>query len=581
MAGRCRVLIRAIAGTLGLVAAPVAIHHVDPTIIDSVKHYLAERFALTAKNKLPELMPEIPFMPSATVKVDQMLDSHWAYYLGLLMLLVSFIPTIAQIAKLLWNASYYNDCKVFIIVGRTGEIDLINENDILPSAFKSTAPPRRHRIRMELESLFNGDQIQRTLTCSQEEAVMPRTINGALTVQTTPVSINSSLFGGLKINLSKLLHGSQAERLVLAVLLQFVFAILLKDHAFYQQLLRIAWKDLHIYNGAIKHLFMALRVATDVSSARRPHNDSESIELLTNRQELENHREMSTRLQNELAAQTLLVEHKDKQITDFRVTQQQSDAKIATLMEIQQELQTEIHTNEKVKKVLRAKLAELEGNAAGPPTTNNGDGQPPVPATRAPRFTMGDFRGDIIKQKLSDMEKENAKLGAKSSACTCSAGPSAGSGELSTRKLESNEPSTQSDGSKTPFTAAEASGNTPTPALAPNGGLRTGEEPDPIAPGEADPGRDEVVRIPSINKSLKAPYSESCANRTVSQGNIQVEPSKEGEDEPSQATEPTPKGGRKKRRRRIRRRPNGANNDAPTGPKAGHEDQGGEEADVA
>ncbi|KAL8981166.1 MAG: hypothetical protein Q9205_003962 [Flavoplaca limonia] len=541
MAGRCRVLIRAIAGTLGLVAAPVAIHHVDPTIIDSVEHYLAERFALTAKNKLPELMPEIPFMPSATVKVDQMLDSHWAYYLGLLMLLVSFIPTIAQIAKLLWNAPYYNDCKVFIIVGRTGEIDLINENDILPSAFKSTAPPRRHRIRMELESLFNGDQIQRTLTCSQEEAVMPRTINGALTVQTTPVSINSSLFGGLKINLSKLLHGSQAERLVLAVLLQFVFAILLKDHAFYQQLLRIAWKDLHIYNGAIKHLFMALRVATD---------------------ELENHREMSTRLQNELAAQTLLVEHKDKQITDFR-------------------LQTEIHTNEKVKNVLRAKLAELEGNAAGPPTTNNGDGQPPVPATRAPRFTMGDFRGDIIKQKLSDMEKENAKLGAKSSACTCSAGPSAGSGELSTRKLESNEPSTQSDGSKTPFTAAEASGNTPTPALAPNGGLRTGEEPDPIAPGEADPGRDEVVRIPSINKSLKAPYSESCANRTVSQGNIQVEPSKEGEDEPSQATEPTPKGGRKKRRRRIRRRPNGANNDAPTGPKAGHEDQGGEEADVA
>ncbi|KAL8897442.1 MAG: hypothetical protein Q9192_002564 [Flavoplaca navasiana] len=581
MAGRCRVLIRAVAGTLGLVAAPVAIHHVDPTIIDSVEHYLAERFALTAKNKLPELMPEIPFVPSATIKVDQMLDSHWAYYLGLLMILVSFIPTIAQIAKLLWNTSYYNDCKDFIIVGRTEEIETINENDILPSAFKYAAPPRRHRIRMELESLFDSNQNQRTLTCSQGEVVMPKTINGALTVQTTPVSINSSLFGGLKINLSKLLHGSQAERLVLAVLLQFVFATLLKDHAFYQQLLRNAWKDLQIYNDAVKHLFMALRVATDVSSARRPLNDSQSIELLTNRQELMHERELSTRLRNELAAQTLLVEHKDKQISDLYVTQQQSDARIATLMEIQQELQTEIHTNEKVKKVLRAKLAEREENAASRPTTSNGDGQPPVPGTRAPRFPMGDFRGDIIKQKLSDMEKENAKLRAKTSACTCSTGPSAGSGELSTRKLESSEPSTQSDGTKTPLTAAEASGNTPTLALAPNGGLRTGEDPDASARGEADPGRDEAVRVRSINKSLKAPYSESCANRTVSQGNNQGEPSKDGEDEPSQAAEAAPKGGRKKRRRRIRRRPNGANNDASTEPEAGHKDQGGEEADVA
>lgn len=494
MAGRCRVLIRAVAGALGLVAAPVAIHHVDPTIIDSVEHYLAERFALTAKNKLPELMPEIPFVPSATIKVDQMLDSHWAYYLGLLMMLVSFIPTIAQIAKLLWNASYYNDCKDFIIVGRTEEIEPINENETLPSAFKSAAPPRRHRIRMELESLFSRNQIQRTLSCSQEKVVVPKTINGALTVQTTPVSINSSLFGGLKINLGKLLHGSQAERLVLAVLLEFVFATLLKDHGFYQQLLRNAWKDLHIYKDAIKHLFMALRVATDVSSARRPLNDSQSIELLTNRQELMHEREMNTRLQNELAAQNLLVEHKDKQIADLRVTQQQSDARIATLMEIQQELQTESHANEKVKQVLRAKLAEREENAASPPTTNNGDGQPPVPATRAPRFPMGDFRGDIIKQKLSDMEKENARLRAKSSACTCSSGPSAASGELSTHKLEPSEPSTQSDGMKTPLTAAEASGNTPTPALAPNEGTRTGEDPDPIAPGEADSGRDETVR---------------------------------------------------------------------------------------
>ncbi|KAL9630460.1 MAG: hypothetical protein Q9204_004711 [Flavoplaca sp. TL-2023a] len=533
MAGRCRVLIRAVAGTLGLVAAPVAIHHVDPTIIDSVEHYLAERFASTTKNKLPELMPEIPFVPSATIKVDQMLDSHWAYYLGLLMILVSFIPTIAQLAKLLWISSYYNDCKDFIIVGRTEEIEPINENDILPSAFKPAAPPRRHRIRMELESLFNSsNQNQRTLTCSQGEVVMPKTINGAPTVQTIPVSINSSVFGGLKINLGKLLHGSQAERLVLAVLLQFVFAILLKDHAFYQQLLKNAWKDLQIYNDAIKHLFMALRAATD---------------------ELMYERETSTRLQNELAAQALLVKNKDKLITDLRVTQQQSDARIATLME---ELRTESHANEKVKKVLREKLAEREENAGNPPTTKDGDGQPPVPATRAPRFPMGDFRGDIIKQKLSDMEKENASLRAKSSACTCSAGPSAGAGELSTRKPESIQPSTQSDGTKTPFTAAEASGDTPTPALAPNGGLRTGEDPEPIAPGEVGSGRD--------------------AN-----GNTQGEPSKDGEDEPSQTAEATPKGGRKKRRRRIRRRPNGANNDASTEPEAGHKDQGGEEADVA
>ena len=571
-------LIRAVAGTLGLVAAPVAIHHVDPTIIDSVEHYLAERFALTAKNKLPELMPEIPFVPSATIKVDQMLDSHWAYYLGLLMMLVSFIPTIAQIAKLLWNASYYNDCKGFIIVGRTEEIEPINENAILPSAFKSAAPPRRHRIRMELESLFNRDQIQHTLTCSQEEVVMPKAIEGALTIQTTPININSSVFGGLNINLGKLLHGSQAERLVLAVLLQCVFATLLKDHAFYQQLLRNAWKDLQIYNDAVKHLFIALSVATGVSSARRPLNDSQSIELLTNRQELMHERETSIKLQNELAAQALLVEHKDKQITDLCVTQQQSDAKIATLME---ELRTESHVNEKAKKVFREKLVEREENAANPPTTKGSDGQPPVPATRAPRFPMGDFRGGIIKQKLSDMEKENARLRAKSSACTCSAGPSAGSGERPTRKLESSEPSTQSDGTKTPFTAAEASGNTPTRALAPNGGLRTGEDPDPIAPDEADTGRDDAVRIRSINKSLKAPYSESCANRTVSQGNTQGEPSKDGEGEPSQAAEATPKGGRKKRRRRIRRRPNGANNDASTEPEAGHKGQGGEEADVA
>ncbi|KAI4251558.1 MAG: hypothetical protein L6R42_008336, partial [Xanthoria sp. 1 TBL-2021] len=339
MAGRCRMFLRAVAGTLGLVATPYVAYQLDPALMDHIEDFVAERLTLTAKQKLPAFMPEIPFVPTATVKVEHMLDTEWAYYLGLLMLLVSFLPTIAQISKLLWNARYYNDCQDFIILGQTEESEPIDEEAMLPSAFRVVAPPHRHRIRRELDSFINANHFQRTFACSKGEASTLKAANRALTTRTTPININFPTFAGANINLTHLFHDSQAERLGFAILLQYMFAHLLKDSALHQRFLGTACTDLQLSNDAVKHLFMALSSVTHTNIALRQSSNSQSFELSATKQELTNEQANSSIFQSDLATQRQINDDKDKHISDLRITQQQSDAKIAALTESEEKLQ--------------------------------------------------------------------------------------------------------------------------------------------------------------------------------------------------------------------------------------------------
>ena len=197
MAGRCRVLLRAMAGTLGLVGHGLLIHKVDPTIMGHIEDFVSERLALTAKQNLPDFMPEIPFIPTATTKVEQMFDTESAYYLSLLVVLATLVPTGVHISWLISRLisrstsptpKSYNRCRDFIIVG--------DKEAMVPSAYKFTSPPRRHVIHTST----------------------PGAINGALTIRTAPGNMSLPAIGGVEINLIHLFHGSPAERLLLAVM---------------------------------------------------------------------------------------------------------------------------------------------------------------------------------------------------------------------------------------------------------------------------------------------------------------------------------------------------------------------------
>ncbi|KAL8755055.1 MAG: hypothetical protein Q9199_003907 [Rusavskia elegans] len=571
MAGRCRMFLRAVAGTLGLVATPYVAYQVNPSIMDHIEDFVAERITLTAKEKFPAFMPEIPFVPTATVKVEHMLDTEWAYYLGLLMLLVSFLPTIAQISKLLWNTRYYNECNDFIILGKTEESEPIDEDAMLPSAFKVASWPHRHRIRRELDAFIDANHFKRTFACSKAEASTVKAVNGALTTRTTAVNIDFPAFGGANINLTHLFHGSQAERLVFAVLLQYMFTRLLTDLALHQQFLGTACADLQLSNDAVKHLFMALSSVTHTNIALRQSSNSQSFELSATKQELTNEQANSSILQSDLATQRQINDDKDKHISDLRITQQQSDTKIVALTQSEEKLQIDNRANETVIKRLRAQLGEPDKKTCGPPTTYAGDDKPPIPTTRNPgRFLMG----DVMRQKISDLEKENSKLKAQASACIDSAGLIIGT----------SHPSTHNTDKQTSRAPQETFGSSSTATPAPVGDPTAGQDSNPVAPGQSCLGRDEPVRIRSLKRFLQPPHPHSYTYRRTIQEHAQGDPSNDEEDETSQAAEATPtKSNKKKRRRRVRRKPNGqgANDGAAIEAGTGRDAQGGEDAHAA
>ncbi len=76
MAGRCRTFIKAVAGTLGIAATPFVAQQLDPAIMDHIEDFITEQVTRVTREKIPSFMPEIPFIPTATVKVDSMLDSN-------------------------------------------------------------------------------------------------------------------------------------------------------------------------------------------------------------------------------------------------------------------------------------------------------------------------------------------------------------------------------------------------------------------------------------------------------------------------------------------------------------------------
>lgn len=563
--------LRAVAGTLGLVATPYVAYQLDPAIMDHIEDFVAERITLTAKEKFPAFMPEIPFVPTATVKIEHMLDSDWAYYLGLLMLLVSFLPTIAQISKLLWNTRYYNDCKDFIILGQTEESEPIDEDAMLPSAFRVAAPPHRHRIRRELDSCIDANHFKRTFACSKGKALTFKAANRALTTRTTPININFPAFGGANINLTHLFHGSQAEGLVFAVLLQYMFTHLLKDLALHQRFLGTACTDLQLSNNAVKHLFMALSSVTHTNIALRQSSNSQSIELWATKQELTNEEVNSSRLQSDLTTQSQINDDKDKQISDLRITQQQSDTKIAALTESEEQLQIDNRANETVIKRLRAQIGERDKKTCDPPTTYAGDDKPTIPTTRNPgRLLMV----DVMRQRISELEKENSKLKAQASACAGSAGLFIGTSQSSTHNTDK----------QTSRAPEGASGNNSIATPAPVGDPTAGQESNSVAPGQSCSGRDEPVRIRTLKRCLQPPHPQSNTYRRTVQEHAQGDRSNDEEDETSQAAEAAPtKSNRKKRRRRVRRKPNGqgANDGAAIEADTGRDAQGGEDAHAA
>ncbi|KAI4247827.1 MAG: hypothetical protein L6R42_009527, partial [Xanthoria sp. 1 TBL-2021] len=219
---------------------------------------------------------------------------------------------------------------------------------------------------------------------------------------------------------------------------------------------------------------------------------------------------------------------------------------IAALTESEEKLQIDNRANETVIKRLRAQLGERDKKTCGPQTTDAGDDKPPIPTTRNPgRFLMG----DVMRQKISDLEKENSKLKAQASACTDSAGLIIGT----------SQPSPNNTDKQTSRAPQETFGTSSTAPPAPVGDPTAGQDSNSVAPGQSCSGRDEPEHA-------------------------QGDPSNDEADETSQAAEATPtKSNKKKRRRRVRRKPNGqgAHDGAAIEAGTGRSAQGGEDAHAA
>ena len=545
MAGRCRTFIKAVAGTLGIAATPFVAQQLDPAIMDHIEDFITEQVTRVAREKVPTFMPEIPFIPTATVKVDSMLDSNWAYYLGLLMILISLVPTIAQISMALWITARQNNCKKFIIFGQTEEIEEIDEDAMLPSAFKVTTPHSRQSLRRELDTFLNANNFKRKFLCSKRKASQLTLTNDALAIRARTTSIVLPWFGNGHIDLNILLSSSRDERLVFAMLLKFMFTSLIETLLLRNQQLFAACHHLQSSHEAIKLLFIALSGATQPSKTLRQSSASQTTDLC----------------------------NKDKQINELRVTQQRSDTKIATLMESNRRSRTEIGQ-------LHAQLAEGNQKSDSPQeaVSTPGNEKRTLPAARNP---LQQQMGSILKQRVAELEnskavltKENdelkARLQLQPSVSTCSPG----------HKLGNSRSSTNENGNETPDTREEISGNKPIVGRVNIADQTAGTHCSPIAQGESQSRLDEPVRIFSLGRLSKFPTSKANADGKNTQGQDQENPTNAGEDDVSQGADDTPTAPKKNNRRRLRRRKPrkaGAAEGAANDSDAGHDAQGDED----
>ncbi|KAL8930001.1 MAG: hypothetical protein Q9172_000233 [Xanthocarpia lactea] len=519
MAGRCRTFIKAVAGTLGIAATPFVAHQLDPAIMDHIEDFIADQVTRVTREKVPTFMPEIPFIPTATVKVDSMLDSNWAYYLGLLMILISLVPTIAQIALALWITARQNNCKEFIIFGKTEEIEEIDEDAMLPSAFKVTTPHARQSLRRELDTFLKANNFKRKFLCSKRKASQLTSTNDALAIGARTTSIAFPGFGNRRIDLNILLSSSRDERLVFAMLLKFMFTSLMETLLLRNQQLFAACHHLQSSHEAIKLLFIALSGATQPSKTLQQSSTSQTIDLC----------------------------NKDKQINELRVTQQRSDTKIATLMASNRRSRTEMGQ-------LRAQLAEGNQKSGSPQETVStpADEKRTLPAARNP---LQQQMSAILKQRVAELEnskavltKENdelkAQLQLQPSIGTCSPG----------HNIDNSQSSTNENGNKTPNAREEVSGKQPIVAQVNIVDRIASTHCSPIAAGESPSRLDKPVRISSLGRLSKLPTLKANADGKNTQGQDQGSTTHTGEDDVSQGADDTPTAPKKKNRRRLRRR---------------------------
>ncbi|KAL8912118.1 MAG: hypothetical protein Q9171_002834 [Xanthocarpia ochracea] len=544
MAGRCRTFIKAVAGTLGIAATPFVAQQLDPAIMDHIEDFITDQVTRVTGEKVPTFMPEIPFIPTATVKVDSMLDSNWAYYLGLLMILISLVPTIAQISMALWITARQNNCKEFIIFGKTEETENIDEDAMLPSAFKVTTPHGRQSLRRELDTFLKANNFKRKFLCSKRKASQLTSSNKGLAIHAHTTSIAFPGFGNRHIDLNILLSSSRDERIVFAMLLKFMFTSLMEDLLLWNQQLFAACHHLQSSHEAIKLLFIALSGATQPSKTLRQSSASQTTD-------------------------------KDKQINELRVTQQRSDTKIATLMESNRKSRTEIGQ-------LRAQLAEGNQKSVSPQeaVSTPADEKRTLPTARNP---LQQQMGAIMKQRVAELEnskavltKENdelkAQLQLQPSIGTCSPG----------HKLGNSQSSTNENGNETLDAREEVSGNKPIVGRVNIVDQTAGTHCSPIAQGESQSRLDEPVRIFSLGRLSKFPTLKANADGKNTQDQDQGNPTNTGEDDVSQGADDTPTAPKKKNRRRLRRRKprkagaaeGGATEGAANDSDAGHNVQG-------
>ncbi|KAL8858931.1 MAG: hypothetical protein Q9178_004610 [Gyalolechia marmorata] len=516
MAGRCRTFIKAVAGTLGIAATPFVAQQLDPAIMDHIEDFITDQVTRVTREKVPTFMPDIP-------------------------------PTIAQISMALWITARQNNCKEFIIFGKTEGIEEIDEDAMLPSAFKVTTPHGRQNLRRELGTFLKANNFKRKFLCSKRKASQLTSTNDALAIRARTTSIAFPGFGNGHIDLNILLFSSRDERLVFAMLLKFMFTSLMEDLLLRNQQLFAACHYLKSSHEAIKLLFIALSGATHPSKTLRQSSASQAIDLC----------------------------NKDKQINELRVTQQRSDTKIATLMESNRRSRTEIGQ-------LRAQLAEGNQKSDSPQeaVSTPGDEKRTLPTARNP---LQQQMGAILKQRVAELKnsraaliKENGELKAQlqlqPSFDTCSPG----------HKLGNSQSSTNANGNETSDAREEVSGNKPIVARVNIVDQTAGTHCSPIALGESQSQLDKPVRIFSFGRLSKFPTLKANADGKNTQGQDQGNPTNTGEEDVSQGVDDTPTAPKKKNRRRLRRRKprkagaaeGGATEGAANDSDAGHDAQG-------
>ncbi|KAL8679942.1 MAG: hypothetical protein Q9186_003807 [Xanthomendoza sp. 1 TL-2023] len=601
MSGRFKPFVKAVCGCLGITAVqqvgidldPVALSHVEDFVFDVLE-------TLPAGAMFPSALPT---MPSPAPSIGRLLESHWAVQLVMLLLLI----VLSMLFGLYVDQSPPDKTR---IIHWKFQGNAMTEAELWSQgALKHAGPLVNHRRNRKLDTAFksicNRNQFhyiqkrrQRAIdqgdsgTVAADEVEL---IAGTTVLPATECSLAVPVYRNTYIDADILFSGSDAERILFALFLSFMFTNLLEGLRVRNRQLAATYDHIQYLNHQLnvgKTQFndqgdelTRARTSQKVSEDRLEEEIGRNVALesdLEAQRQLSSDQEMkiadlleekvrSVAMESDLAAQKQLSDDQEMKIAGLRTAEDASTTRISVLTDSNTKLLAENNVKDDQLQQLREQLAEQKlknvggaGDAAPAPTADLED-----PKSRTARKGPPGAFGGLRNQAITDLQTTNSKQAIRiveleaqveelSSSLIYSAGsdvahnlsPSAANGN---QRTANNRPPTDDEDIDAPINnIGKVAVKLPPKTLEPGEEFgRAGGVPESTTQSEIHSQYNGPVRITPLSEGVHIRDRKPYTDRKNAQGENQDHPILDGTGNEIQAAEVTPH----KRHRRGRRKP--------------------------